>query len=102
MDFTHSKKRKNFSTSESAQDHVQSCEDCNPVSHLILRRQSRLISIFGGLSFSKVLFLRKIYISNIEINMFGFKKKANLDDLRMHCIHGQSRCKLVIERLSRI
>lgn len=28
-------------------------------------------------------------------NMFGFKKRANLNDLQMHCIRGVARCTLV-------
>ena len=28
-------------------------------------------------------------------NMFGFRKRANLDDLQMHCIRGVARCTLV-------
>ena len=27
--------------------------------------------------------------------MFGFKKRANLNDLQMHCIRGVARCTLV-------
>ena len=32
--------------------------------------------------------------------MFGFKKRANLNDLQMHCIRGVARCTLVIQKLN--